>query len=229
MNIREQINLARHSVVSSDGVLHGRRKIKFGSPAGRSALFYSTKNGAFIPVRTRLQFTYCFFLEADPNVSAYRTAAIEIDLGARKLFPDFLVWDAAGQPFVRCVIHSTRAASPCTLSNHARMARALSAANVGFELVTEKELGPRSATDWLKQAYNRGGSTFTREVTLSFALDMLERIPAEERTVSTVQSYLYRDNLPCGSLEAALFHGRLRIKDNGPIVPDALVEMIRAD
>ncbi|MBB5409944.1 hypothetical protein HDG34_003897 [Paraburkholderia sp. HC6.4b] len=83
MNIREQIDLARHTVASSDGAQHRAGKSKLGSPAGRSALFYSATNGAFIPVRTPLLFAYCFHVEAEADISAYGTAAIEIDPGAR--------------------------------------------------------------------------------------------------------------------------------------------------
>lgn len=229
MNILEQIDLARQTVASGDGVLHGRRKIKLGSPAGRSALFYSAKNGAFIPVRTRLQFTYCFLLEADANVSAYRTAALEIDLGTRKFFPDFVVWDVAGRPSVRCVMHSSRAATTRTRTDYARTTRALSAFMVDFRLVTEEELGSRPAMDNLKQAYNRGGRAFTREVTLNFAIDILCSIPAEDRTVSRIRSELFYKNLPAETLEAALFHGHVCIKDNGAIGPEALVEVVHAD
>jgi hypothetical protein len=226
MDILDQITAARHSTPGADGVLHGRQKIRFGKLSGRAALFFSVKNGAYIPVSSRLQFAFCFELEADPQVRLYRTNAVEVPTRSSSIYAHFLTWGETEQPSAINVVRSNRADNPRTITKLAFLEAALRAVGVSFQRVTEREIPQGTLLDNAMHAYNRGGKAYPHHVVMGFAIEAVDRLQPEERTVARVRA-LFRDmSYPDRFLEAAIFYRRLGVRGNGRLVPDALVEVL---
>ena len=91
---------------SLNGVIHCRRKIKLGKRGFRCNYFPSRKNATgslgsvYIPMESRLETAHAVQLERKPNVRAYRTQAIELDVYGNRVFPDFLIVNHSGQLYV---------------------------------------------------------------------------------------------------------------------------------
>ncbi|MGY6119513.1 hypothetical protein ACW9YQ_08120 [Paraburkholderia strydomiana] len=225
MDIVLQIEEAWKAVPGTDGILHGRKRLRYGTPNGRPKLFSSIKNGAFIPVRNITEFKYCYVLEADVDVIRYRTRPIELETRQGTILADFVTWNKTGKACVTNVLRRGQDNSPRTLARLAEWRAALQKVNVAFFHITERNLPVGIQMENLTLAYNRGAIRFTAEVLTGYALDFVSSLKAEERTVQRLQSLFHYLNYPPGFLEAAIFHGFLAIAGNRPYGPAAVVEV----
>src|SRR5450830_1565529 len=87
----QQLVTAFSRTTGADGVIHGLRKIKLGKYGSRSSLFYSAKNRCLIPVESRLEREFCYALEVDRTVRAYRTQCLQLHYLNGEIYPDFQV------------------------------------------------------------------------------------------------------------------------------------------
>jgi hypothetical protein len=61
---------------------------------------------------------------------------------------------------------------------------------------------------------------------MGFAIDFVEHLKPEDRTVARVRELFWKMRYPDQLLEAAIFYHRLGVCGNGRLVPDALVEVL---
>ncbi|MEX3932085.1 hypothetical protein AB4Y32_09790 [Paraburkholderia phymatum] len=228
MSIDSQIAAARAAIAGHDGVIRGRRKPRMGKPGGRGSLFFSVKNRGFIPVRSRLQRLYCFLLEEDPEIVLYRTDAIEIRTGNQIQIPTFLVWKTNGVVSIREIVSTRSLASPNVARKFKALSVAASSLDIPFEGISEKEIRSRVDLDLMISTYNRGGKRYGREVVGEYVLEFSKLIPQTEFTVGRFRSLLTENSLPCGYLEAAIFHRLISLRGSAGLDADTMLEVRRA-
>lgn len=223
--IHKQINNAFNAISGLDGVIHGVRPIKQGKHGSRSSLFNSAKNHALIPVESNLERKYCYQLEADSNVAAYRTQALAIPYRESALFPDFLVFDIHGNPFVREIKHSffvdgKRASEKISylLSTFARI-------GLEFCVVTELDLWNKTETANWTMLYDRGGRLAPLDALLDCVVNLVGNINCKPRNMASIRYEMHRSKLPHYLLEAGLFKGKLRCRMDRPITTLTEVEV----
>ncbi|TCG07189.1 hypothetical protein BZM27_21100 [Paraburkholderia steynii] len=166
-------------------------------------------------------------LEEDPEVSLYRTDAIEICAGNMILFPTFLVW-TTNDNSIRQVVSVRSSASPTVVSKVEAMAAAFNALDIPFEEITETEILSRADLDLLILTYNRGGKRYGREVVGEHVLELSRRIPPQEMTVRRFRAVLTQNSLPAGYLEAAIFHRLISVCGSRCLDGDTRLEVRHA-
>lgn len=224
-NIHKQINDALNATPGLDGVIHGVRPIKQGKHGSRSSLFNSAKNHALIPVESRLEQSFCYQLEADPNVATYRTQALAIPYRKSAIFPDFLVFDILGNPFVREIKHSffvdaKRASEKISylLSTFARI-------GLEFGMATELDLWSKAEkANWM-MLYDRGGRLAPSDALLECVVNLVDNSNHKQRNMASIRQEIHSRKLPHYLLEAALFKGKLRCCMDRPISLQTAIEV----
>jgi hypothetical protein len=222
--IHEQISAAFEIQLDLDQTFHGVRAIKLGKHGSRSSLFYSRKNGGFIPVESRLELRHCYQLEADRTVMQYRSQAISILQGARCLVPDFLVANVDGT----FAVHEVKVSAHLTEKLRSKLqflAEVLRGYGVPYKVITEQNFPAFHVEQNCVMLYDRGGRLPASDLQIARVCSLAQDVPPADRTVCRVRFELKTAGMPSYLLEHALFKGALDCDLTRAISLDSLVEV----
>lgn len=222
--IFKQIQLAFDAKLGLDQTYHGVRRIKLGKHGSRSSLFYSRKNGGFIPVESRLELRHCYQLESDPDVQQYRSQAIAVLRGTRRLVPDFLVACADG----KFMVDEVKVSSGLTEKQKSKLqflAGVFAAHDITYRVVTEQNFPVFQVEQNRVMLYDRGGRLSASDLQIERVYSLAHAVPRADRTVCRVRLELKTAGLPAYLLEHALFKGALGCDLTRAISSDSLVEV----
>lgn len=210
LTIRQQLDAAFKRRPEQDGILHGLRPIHQGKHGSRSSLFFSAKNEALIPVESRLEQAFCYVLEANDEVRAYRTQSLAIVYRGRDIYPDFQVLTAAGGYRVievKPAIFQGEEKNRCKANF---MRQRLSREGIPFEVVNEERCCAREDFAELSMLYNRGGRYGFPLPLILLAREMVEAAPGARLPVAELRAQLASQGMSPHLVEAAVFKGVLR-------------------
>lgn len=222
--IHEQISAAFEIQLDLDQTFHGVRAIKLGKHGSRSSLFFSRKNGGFIPVESRLELRHCYQLEADRTVVQYRSQALSITQGVRSLVPDFLVAHVDGT----FAVHEVKVSAYLTEKLRSKLqflAEFLAGYGVPYKIITELHFPTRQVERNGTMLYDRGGRLPASDLQIARVCSLAQRLSPTERTIHRVRLELSMAGLPVFLLEHALFKGALHCELARPITAETLVEV----
>lgn len=224
--ILNQIAQAFSNQPGLDGTLHGKRRIKQGKHGSRASLFYSAKNQAFIPVESRFELSFCYELEANKRVYKYRAQALEIPYRSSQLYPDFLIVDTEGTPFVREVKAFAHIDSAVNMQKAEYLMATFGRVEIDFDVVTERDFWSGQEKINRIMVYNRGGRLSPSSQLITFIAELVSAMDIKNRIVHRVRDEIQHHNLPHYLLEAAICDGVLQCDMRLPISAQTRLEVV---
>lgn len=211
-----------------DGVIHGLRKIKLGKYGSRSSLFYSAKNRCLIPVESRLEREFCYVLEVDRTVRAYRTQCLQLQYLNGEIYPDFQVMST--QNTFKVIEVKTKEFADA-YANRLRtqfIERILAAEGIPYLIATQLDCRARTDFDFISMLYERGGKHLSSSnYALKVLVSIVSSAPLGRITVADARAKLIANELDIRAVEAAVFHGHLLVADRRAFAPSSQLEVVQ--
>lgn len=213
LTIRQQLDAAFALRPDIDGILHGLRRIKQGKHGSRSSLFFSVKNASLIPVESQLERAFCYVLEADQQVYAYRTQSLSLTYLSHDIYPDFQVRTTGGE----YRIFEVKPAVFQNLEENLRKAhfvrQRLASEGIGFSVINETHCSARHDYAAITMLYDRGGRYGFSLPLMSQVQEVVAAAPGARLSVATLRNLLRKEGMSVHLVEASLFNGMLRSEE----------------
>lgn len=210
LSIAEQITEAFCKKPTTDGIIHGVRKIIVGVVGKRTTLFPSKKNAGMIALESRLEFAYALQLERDPEVKAYRTQALKIAISRSQfVYPDFLIKYKNGTTQVHEIKPQKLSLSQSDLDRYTCLEHILKNSNIDFKIIDPCELPTEYECLCLNFLYQNAHSNEWSEQQILLGTQSIPQL--DNLLLMEVQQYLAISELPKELASYLIFYGYISL------------------